>query len=162
MGQSILKNQRTPGILSQMSRMGGHSPRKKNAELGFSLNLTTLIDAFCILVIFLLSNMSQQTSTKEISSKVKLPQAQFQEMINEGLVVQVQPDGFSINDIKLTLEQVTTHLIRLKEDPRTAKEESLIIQADKGIDFTHVGDFLRAAGQAGFSKFIFAVRQKTK
>lgn len=170
MGQSVLQTQRSQGILSQMSPLGQKNQRKKGNDLGFSLNLTTLIDAFCILVIFLLSNMNGQTQQVDLAQKISLPTAQQNELIENGLTVKIQEDGIYIDKVKLRLDQVPAHLIKIKSniDVKTLavedekKYDSLIIQADKNADFEIIGDILRAAGQAGFSKYVFAVWPKTK
>ena len=172
MGQSVLQSQKSQGILSQMSPLAQKNQRRKSSELGFSLNLTTLIDAFCILVIFLLMNMNGQTQQVDVAQKISLPEATQNEIMENGLMVKVQPDGIYIDQVKLRPDQIPAHLIKLKSksnlDSKTVsvedekKYDSLIIQADKGADFEIIGDILRAAGQAGFSKYVFAVWPKTK
>ncbi len=170
MGQSILKSQRSQGILSQMSPLGQKNQRKRNSDLGFSLNLTTLIDAFCILVIFLLSNMNGQTQQVDLAQQISLPEAQQNELIENGFIVQIQNNEISIDKVKLRPDQVPAHLMKLKSNleaksismENEKKYESLIIQADKSVNFEMIGDLLRAAGQAGFSKYVFAVWPKTK
>ncbi|MFN8945341.1 MAG: ExbD/TolR family protein [Pseudobdellovibrionaceae bacterium] len=171
MSQSVLETHRTRGVLAQMSPLAQKSQSKKSNDLGFSLNLTTLIDAFCILVIFLLSNMNGQTQAVDVSDQIKLPTAMQNEIIESGLVIKIQSDGIYIDEVKFPLAQVPAHLSSLKSgnvDSKKAtlddgkKYDSLIIQADKNSNFEIIGDVLRAAGQAGFSKYVFAVWPQTK
>ncbi len=156
MKQSILKRQADHSPLLQQKRVqsAGGSNKKKN--LLFSLNLTTLIDAFCILVIFLLSNMNGQLQNIQIGKNMVLPAALQSDVLDKGLVVRLEKDGFSVDEQKVsTGEQLAQTLIDAKK--KNLGHSSIIIQADRGADFSAVSIILRAAGLAGFEKYMFAV-----
>lgn len=156
MKQSILKRQADHSPLLQQKRVqaSGHTGKRKN--LLFSLNLTTLIDAFCILVIFLLSNMNGQLQNIQIGKNMILPVSKQNDLMDQGLVVRLEKDGFSVDEKKLsTPEQLAQALIDAKV--KNKEHSSIIIQADRQSDFSAISIILRAAGLAGFEKYMFAV-----
>lgn len=167
MGHSILSSHKSQGILTQQSQITSKASMKKHSLLGFSLNLTTLIDAFCILVIFLLSNMSEQTANINIAKNMKLPEAAQGELLDAAVIVQIYPNEVMIDKQKLKPQEAAAYLTQIraratdtKKDAK--KQDSLMIQADKNSNFEEVGAILRAASQSGFSKIVFAVWPTTK
>jgi len=156
MKQSILRNQAARSPLMQQKRVQSAGENGKKKNLIFSLNLTTLIDAFCILVIFLLSNMNGQLQNIQIGKDMVLPISHQNDLLDQGLVVRLEKDGFSVDEKKLTTsEQLAQALIDAKT--KNTAHKSIIIQADRQSDFSAVSVILRAAGLAGFEKYMFAV-----
>lgn len=153
MRQSILANQMMNSPLQQQKRIQGSVSASKNKNLLFSMNLTTLIDAFCILVIFLLSNMNGQIQSLNLGKSISLPTASQSEILSTGIVVRVEKNDLYIDDKKISFSEMPKALIELKSDIKN----SLIIQADKQSDFEKISQLLRAGGQAGFEKYAFAV-----
>lgn len=153
MRQSLLASQRMNSPLQQQKRIQSSGVNTRNKNLLFSMNLTTLIDAFCILVIFLLSNMNGQIQSLNLGKNISLPTASQSEILNEGIVVRVEKNDLYINDKKTTFQEMPKTLIELKSEIKN----SLIIQADKQSDFEKISQLLRAGGQAGFEKYAFAV-----
>lgn len=144
-------------VLGQLSGgSAGGASRKK--ELGFSINLTTLIDAFCILVIFLLANMNGQTEVVDISQKVALPLATQSELLEMGTIVKIEAGQFIVNETSISKDQLVKVLLDIRKNEKDEKKKtSIIIQADRQTDFDLIGDILRAGGQTGFTKYSFAV-----
>ena len=156
MKKSILKRQSDISPLLQQKRIQAQGGKGNKRGLMFSVNLTTLIDAFCILVIFLLSNMNGQLQNLQISKDMVLPFAKQSDVVEEGLVVRLEKDGFSVDDQKVeNADLLTKALVEAKQ--KLVGKSSIIIQADKGSDFSAVSSILRAAGIAGFDKYMFAV-----
>lgn len=161
MAQSILGNLKPLGsLIEAQAAMNPKKPRAKNNALAFSLNLTALIDAFAILVIFLLSNYSGDAQNLDFSAQTQLPKASYSEVINMGTVVKIESTGYSVDDKKVNLEQIVQALIDARKNKKDQTEEiqkSLIIIADKRMDFNLLSPVIRAAGQAGFESYKFAV-----
>ena len=153
MRQSILANQSVNSPLLQQKRIQSSGSAVKGKNLLFSMNLTTLIDAFCILVIFLLSNMNGQIQSLNLGKNISLPTASQSEVLNQGIVVRVEKEELFINDKKISFAEMPKTLLELKSETKN----SLIIQADKQSDFEKISQLLRAGGQAGFEKYAFAV-----
>lgn len=132
-----------------------------------SLMLTSLVDAFSILVIFLL--MSAKSGIEELDLKKvnEIPQAQMMDAPSKGIILRLEADGgFFIDDEQVSEKQLAAKL----EEAKTKFESgllngdkaSLIVQADKKMDFEKVSPILRAGAEAGLNKFRFAVMEKTR
>lgn len=126
----------------------------------FALNLTALIDAFSILVIFLLSNFNGDAQNINTSANIVLPKVTQAELMTMGTVVRVEGNKYFIEDKQVTLNTIVETLIATKKSNQKQTEDikqSLIIQADKDIGFDALSPLLKAGGQAGFNKYKFAV-----
>ncbi len=153
MKASVLRNLKMNTPLRSMTRVKGGGGSGKDKSLFFSLNLTTLIDAFCILVIFLLSNMNSRVQNIQENQNIVLPVAMQTDVLNEGTVVRIEKDQFFLDDKEVT----KTELAKAVFDARKAKVGSLVIQADRQSNYENIALVLRAGGQAGFEKYVFAV-----
>jgi biopolymer transport protein ExbD len=152
MKASVLQNQKMHSPLESMKRIQATGGSGKDKGLFFSLNLTTLIDAFCILVIFLLSNMNGQIQNLQMKDMV-LPAAVKTEALDQGLIVRIEKNDVFLEDQKIKTEDIAKALLDAKKPDNT----SLIIQADRRSDYEKIGMILRAGGQAGYEKYVFAV-----
>lgn len=130
-----------------------HHRRIMNA----GLMLTSLVDAFSILVIFLIMNHSASQDVVNIGEKITLPTAQESQFIQEGIVVRVEDGRFMVEENPVTLPQLAAHLKKLNESANTAKKEGLIIVADRNLDYADLSPVILAGSHAGFTKFKFAV-----
>jgi biopolymer transport protein ExbD len=156
MSQSILKRQTMRGPLASNSKGG----KAKKPNMVFSLNLTALIDAFSILVIFLLSNYSGDAQNVNLSNKITLPNATQSQILNMGTVVKIEDNRFFIDDKEVRFENLLAKLIEAKTSKKSETEDvqnSLIIQADRQLDFNVLSPVIRAGGSAGFNQYKFAV-----
>ncbi|MBC7740937.1 MAG: biopolymer transporter ExbD [Bdellovibrionaceae bacterium] len=157
MKASVLKKLKMHAPLRSMKRLHGDGGSGKEKSLFFSLNLTTLIDAFCILVIFLLSNMNSRVQTIQENQKVVLPVAVQTEALDQGLVVRIEQGQFYLEDKLITKPNLAQAILSAKKTTLS----SLIIQADRQSDYENIALVLRAGGQAGYEKYIFAVMPGT-
>jgi len=156
MRQSAIKRQIHLSPLLQQKRIQASGEKVGKKNMLFSLNLTTLIDAFCILVIFLLSNMNGQLQNIQIGKNMVLPVAKQSDLLNEGLVVRLEGTGYTVDEKQINDDsQLVQSLIDARR--KDATKSSIIIQADRDSDFNRVSSILRAAGIAGFEKYLFAV-----
>lgn len=153
MKQGILATQIKNSPLLIQKRVRASGSKSKGKSLLFAMNLTTLIDAFCILVIFLLSNMNGQLQNLTVGKNTTLPTATLTEIMNAGVVVRMEGNDIFVDDKATTAETIVKVLI----DSKTEEKNSLIIQADKDADYDKISLILRAGGVAGFEKYAFAV-----
>lgn len=153
MKASILRQLKQATPLKSMKRVHGDGHSGKEKSLFFSLNLTTLIDAFCILVIFLLSNMNGRIQNIQENQKIVLPVALKTEALEAGLVVRIEQDKFFLDDKSITKNDLAKAVLNAKKSDTTA----MIIQADRNANYENIALVLRAGGQAGYEKYIFAV-----
>lgn len=157
MKASILRQLRQTTPLKAMQRVRADGQTRKEKSLFFSLNLTTLIDAFCILVIFLLSNMNTRVQTIQDNQKIILPVAMKSEALDAGLVVRIEQNQFFLENKSVNKNDLAKAVLAAKKSDMT----SLIIQADRNSEYENIALVLRAGGQAGYEKYIFAVMPGT-
>lgn len=152
LSKSFLKNQTMHSPLANQTMIKAKNGRGKRS-LAMSLMLTSLIDAFSILVIFLLS--SGNNTGKELDlHKVQLPIASHSDSVGMGTIVKITEGRYTINDHPVSQQGLAAALITIK------KKEDLIIQADRKIEFNLLNPVILAAQHAGFEKFKFVVLQK--
>lgn len=124
------------------------------------LMLTSLVDAFSILVIFLIMNTGASQDAVNIGDNVKLPQAQESQFINNGVVVRVEDGKFLIDDRPVAMGDLVATLKTFNDGVDAAKKEGLIIVADRNLDYADLSPVILAGSQAGFTKYKFAVLRK--
>lgn len=152
MQASILRKQKQQSPILSLKKINPVQAGSNKKSLFFSLNLTTLIDAFCILVIFLLSNMNGRVQNLK-HDKLTLPTANHSESLSEGLVVRIEGREIFIDDKNIAKNSVVETLIKAFEK----EKRPLVIQADKKSKYESIAFIMRAGGQAGFEKYVFAV-----
>jgi biopolymer transport protein ExbD len=135
---------------------GSHARRTMVA----SLMLTSLVDAFSILVIFLIMNHAANSEIVNVGNKVQLPMARESELVQQGVVVRVEGGQFLVEDKPVALGQLVSHLKALNASVDVARREGLIIVADRQMDYADLSPVILAGSQSGFTKFKFAVIRK--
>lgn len=153
MKASILSHMKMQSPLRSLKKISPEGAPSSKKSLFFSLNLTTLIDAFCILVIFLLSNMNGRVQHIQENEKISLPMAAQTDLLTEGLVVRLENENIFINDQLVNKDNVISALVKAYQ----VEKKSLIIQADKKSNYESIAFIMRAGGQAGYEKYVFAV-----
>ena len=162
MSTSALKSTTMRGPLYHQG-MGSRGSQKSKKSFVFALNLTALIDAFSILVIFLLSNFNGDAQNINVSSKITLPTVTQSELMTMGTVIRIDGAKFYIDEKEIAQDQIASTLVQMKQDKKDQTDEiqhSLIIQADRSLDFQTLSPIIRAGGQAGFNQYKFAVLPK--
>lgn len=152
MQASILRKQKQHSPILSLKRINPDQADASKKSLFFSLNLTTLIDAFCILVIFLLSNMNGRVQNLQ-HDKLSLPSAAQTDTMGDGLIVRLEKDGIFIDEQPVAEKNVVETLVKSYQK----EKRPLIIQADKKSNYDAIAFVMRAGGQAGFEKYVFAV-----
>ena len=155
---SPLKQSALGSVLANTSmirpRGGGH-----RRTMIASLMLTSLVDAFSILVIFLI--MSHSTNNEIVNTdKIVLPTAKESSLIQAGVVVRVEAGRFMVEDKPVALGNLVAHLKALNASVAVARREGLIIVADRQMDYADLSPVILAGSSAGFTKFKFAVIRK--
>jgi biopolymer transport protein ExbD len=153
MRQSILATQMQNSPLALQKRVHNAGGKSKTKGLLFAMNLTTLIDAFCILVIFLLSNMNGQLQNITVGKNTILPTSTVSEIMAKGVVVRLEDNQIFVDDVSTSVDDIVKSLI----DHKTEEKNALIIQADKNSDYDKISLIMRAGGHAGYEKYAFAV-----
>lgn len=139
---------------------GQKSPQRKKKDMNTPLLLTALVDAFSILVIFLLVQVSGTPNTFEANDKIKLPQASSVDVNPADFEAKVanlvvSGNGYNLNGQNVSISQLKQELKAMKNE--TGKGARLVIQADQKSDFDMMSPLLALTAEAGISKLEFAV-----
>ena len=153
--QSVFQSQAF-GELRKVSRK-----RKTTA----TLMLTSLIDAFSILVVYLLMFFSNTAEMAYVSSDIELPKASVIERLDRYSIIQIKKDGYFVEDKELKINNLVPYLVDLKKklnqnsDSKENKDqkETITIQADKTVKYNRLSAIIQACSHAGFSHIKFAV-----
>jgi len=138
-------------------RPNGNRFRKR---LMASIMLTSLVDAFSILVIFLIMNHSSSQEALDFDNKdLALPRAEQSQMIENGLVIRVEEGRFTVDSKAVDLRDLKQTLESSMRDV-DGKKDGLIIVADKKLDFADLSPIIAVASNSGFTKFKFVVERK--
>lgn len=155
---SPLKQSMLNSALQSQSRLRPNGNRFKK-RLMASIMLTSLVDAFSILVIFLIMNHSSNQEALEFDNKgFELPRAEQAQVIQDGLVVRIENGRFTVGEQTVSLSQLAEAIQSQKADGK--EKAGLIVVADRQLDFSDLSPVIAVASNSGFSKFKFVVERK--
>ncbi len=130
--------------------------------LMFNLSLTSLIDAFSILVIFLLINFSGANHNIKLNKGMQLPSALQTNPLQIGTVVSVNQGRYFIDEKEVSINMLVKKLYETRQKIQKQNndgKDNLIIKADQKTEFANLNPIIMAGSQAGFTHFKFAVMQ---
>lgn len=141
----------------QNLRPGMKNSKSKSRGLALSLPLVSLIDAFSIIVIYLLIGTQNSGIESEIPAKMKLPLAdQSMTLEKEYPTLIVEKGTYKLNDKVINVRNLTAILTELKaKSDKDANE--ILIQADTEMNYEDLDPILKASALSGFEKMKFAV-----
>jgi biopolymer transport protein ExbD len=161
---TVLKNQILPSPLSQQAVIRPKGSQTKRV-LTSSLMLTSLVDAFSILVIFLLMSAQHGIEAMELKKANRLPMAAHVDSISKGVVIRIEDGAYLLDEQPVDPGQLGTRLFEAKKRAAEEGDKSdinLIVQADRKMDFEELSPILRAGAEAGIHQFKFAVLEKNQ
>ena len=137
--------------------------KKKGKSLYAPLMLTSLVDAFSILVIYLLVNFSTSGEMLFLSKDMELPSAKQGVELERFPVVKIEKGKIYVEEEEISPRNLMRRLLSLKRKYKSEsveegkKVETLIIQADKDAEYRLLNPIVLAGAQSGFSDVRFAV-----
>ena len=154
-------------------------PRRSKSISSFTLRLTSMIDMFTILLVFLLKSFSVEGEIMSVARDLHLPESTAQTppkaapilvVTNEWIILDGTPvekvatvlnqQGSIINPLKTQLQQIrafTEDLARLNANMRF--KGNIAIQGDKDIPFGLLKKIMFTCGQVGFNDMLLVVNQ---
>ncbi|UOF02721.1 ExbD/TolR family protein [Bdellovibrio bacteriovorus] len=157
----ILKTSVLTGTLEGHSII---SPRgaKLKRTIAADLLLTALIDAFSILVIFLLMNFSSTGEILMIGKNMELPKAAQTDVLERNPVIKIDDNKLYVEDTEVTANTITAELLELRKKyqeihPNEVFPGIATIQADRRVKYEFLNQVILAMNQAGYSDIKFAV-----
>lgn len=162
--QRILSETAIHGVLAGESYISPEHGRHKRTVTG-DLLLTALIDAFSILVIFLLMSFSSTGEILFIGKDQELPKASLVEVLERNPVVKIENGLIFVENKEVTGDQLIGELINLRKqfaETRPGEEYPGIVtvQADRRVKYEVLNQIVTAASSAGFGDIRFAVIAK--
>lgn len=138
---------------------------KKGRHMGADLLLTGLIDAFSILVIFLLMNFSSTGDILMIGKDQELPKAQLAGVLERNPVIKVEEGKIYVEDKIVDANSITAELLEIRKKhqellPDTPFPGVATIQADRRVKYEFLNQIILGMNQAGYSDIKFAVVMK--
>ena len=144
--------------LKEGSRLRPHrSKGKKSINVG--LMLTSLVDAFTLMVIYLIMN-SSDVEQFDLKEGVMIPTAAHSEKLDSSPVVLFKDNGFYIDDQLVANNQLKAALEKLKiksESLFKGGDSAIVVQADEKVGFEKLQPLLVASSYAGIKQVKFAV-----
>lgn len=139
---------------------GQKSSARRKKDMNTPLLLTALVDAFSILVIFLLVQVSGTPNTYEANDKIVLPKASSVEVAGASVESRVASlvvtdAGYILDGQPVSISELKAQLKQMKVDGE--KPVRLVIQADQKSNFDMMTPLLALTAEAGVSKLEFAV-----
>ena len=144
--------------LSKNSILANNTQESKK-DLADTLMLTSLIDAFSILVIYLLMSFSSTGEMSYMRSDVELPKAQTIERLDKYPIIEVKENYYLIEEKKFDSKNIVAGLVSLKKRlaSHSNEKDTITLQADKKVKYARLSLVIQACSHAGFSNIKFAV-----
>ena len=153
---------------SRARRMARHHGKHKTVA---ALNLTSLMDIFTILLIFLLVNNNNAAKLPD-NKDIQLPESVAQELPNEVLTVQISPsdiivEGQPIAKTEAVREQEERTVQALIDELQFRASQALsvnpeedreiMILADRDVTYVVIKKLMRSCMETPYTKVSFAV-----
>ena len=138
---------------------------KAKRNLAATVMLTSLVDTFSVLVIYLLVNFSTTGELLYMSEGMELPAAAKAIELERNVVVKVEKDKLFIEEQEIPTSGLVKKLIDVKKNwekyyPDTEFTGAMTIQADRRQTYDLLSHVVQAGGHAGYSDINFAVIRK--
>ena len=159
LNDSLIKTTAQHSPLSSVSHLNPEQGAGKK-ELVAAVILTSLVDAFSILVIYLLVNFSNSGEILYISKDMELPTASKSEVLKRTTLVKLEKGKIYLEEKEVTVRELVRDLIDIRKKlAQSGQEEelALTVQADRRDKYKHLNQIVHASSQAGFSDIKFAV-----
>lgn len=172
----IVKPGKRPGKRLSKSKVFGSKFAKGKHGTNVELNLTSMIDVFVLLVIFLIQQFSADGDLLFMTDKIRMPEAAHFEQIERAPVVQVTAEQITMEGARVAevgdidrdeywnipaLEEKLRDQKKAYEMVRDGSGEGfkgdINIQADKSVPFKVIKKVMYSANQAGYFNINFAV-----
>jgi biopolymer transport protein ExbD len=159
------------------AKKGGHGKRSVYAEL----YLTSLVDMFMILVVFLLETFSATGEIAFVQKNIILPEAVNWKDLERAPIIGVAADVVTLDGSKVAdaedlqkentvdwkISKLHDDLVTLKNNYKMLHPDQpfnglAIVQAHKDIDFKILKKVMYSAAVAGYSNLNFAVQSRGK
>lgn len=141
----------------QNLKPGMKGKKSRGPRLELALPLTSLIDAFSIIVIYLLIGTQTSGIESDVPHKMNLPVAENSTTLDkETTTLTIQKGVYRLNDKVVSVHALAAKLAEIKNNS-TEKTVELVVQADQEMKYQDLDPLLKASSASGFEKMRFAV-----
>lgn len=149
------------GTMTASSVLNPKGKRHKKSIFS-DLLLTALIDAFSILVIFLLMSFSSNGEILYVSKGMELPTAAKGAHLERTTVIKIEENKIFVEDKEVAQADLVAVLMDVRKKfhetrPNDEFPAELTIQADRRAKYQDINNIVLASSNAGFSDIKFAV-----
>lgn len=160
--ESVLRNTALHSPLKQASFLHPEGGFSAERDINAPLMLTSLVDAFSILVIYLLMHFSASGEILILSQGMELPKAYNSQELIRQTIVKVEEGRYFVENEEVTEEGLVAKLLQLREEwnrtrPGEEFADKLIVQADRRTPYKALNSVVLAGAQTGYSEIKFAV-----
>ena len=139
---------------------------KNRKSLVAGLMITSLVDAFSILVIFLLASFSKSGEVLSLSKNMELPPASLSDEFKKTTLIKLDSGKIFVEDKEVSIKSLIKILIEIRKQVSASSgsnqnvEPSLTVQADRRVPYHELSQIVLAGAQSGFGEVRFAVLAK--
>ena len=156
--------------------------RRKRSSRPPALMLTSMMDMFTIILIFLLCSFSEHPETLKLDKNLELPRSSSESEYSKTIKVILSKKELRLNDeVMATVSGSAIQGLTGVADPKTSsffqrlqtyyqarteggaeknREAHLLLLCDKSHSFKTINTVIKTAGMAGYPNFQFAVLQE--
>jgi biopolymer transport protein ExbD len=160
----------------------GKSKKRSRAFRPPALMLTSMMDMFTIILIFLLCSFSETPETLKLDHNLQLPKSSSESTYSKAIKVILSKKELRLNDeVLATVSGDTIRGLSDVKDPKTSlffqrlhsayqsipekgigrdHPKHLLLLCDKAHSFKTINSVIKTAGMAGYPNFQFAVLQE--
>jgi biopolymer transport protein ExbD len=162
-----------------MRERGARRTRLARVPMVAGFNVTSMMDMFTIILVFLLNFLDPST---EVTGELSLPAARTEQVVDRGVrltvtkervlvegqeVLQLDAGALPAGVARLgrridpVFERLAAAAAALPKAPGSSEQDAsnavLLVQCDRAVPFSVLGELLYTAGQAGYGQFRFVV-----
>jgi biopolymer transport protein ExbD len=160
MRKSFVDHSQRRSPLKEMLRLKGTKKSGMGREMAIALPLTSLIDAFSIIVIYLLIGTQGGGIESKIPTNFHLPLAQYSQTLTEETpILRIENGRYFLNDEAISLSDLGPKLKQIQANQKSDLpiNKALMVQADTEMKYADLDPLLKAGSQAGIEQLKFAV-----
>jgi len=167
LGTRVLGNTLFGSVIGNSSVLGGKGAGKDKKKGQAALLLTSLVDSFAILVIFLMMNATTSYNVK-LDPQINLPAASAGHPIEKAATLTIKGGRYFLEKVELGAAELAAAIYQItnqKVDESApahiqGRTKSLIVVADRNMEFSDLNNLIKIASSAGITDFKFAVLPK--
>ena len=160
--QSLLEQTALTSPLMSGSALNPRGCKQSRKEMAAPLMLTSLVDAFSILVIYLLMHFSASGEILMVTKDQELPKAKNTVDLIRQTIVKIDDGKYYVEDQEVSADGLVGKLLEIrqqfqKDRPGEEVPDKLIVQADRRTPYKILNSIVHAGAETGYAEIKFAV-----